>query len=559
MSAKKRRLIRSLLFCTAILVLLLPCSLLGADGDTEDELISQVVSSAQNNASGSDNNAMVVVDGRELFRLVGLQSYPAKKRTKKAAQRIKQLAKDPAFDPNTLTVNEKSGVYTIFGNGEAIVRITSEDVSLEGDFSADSFTEKYVLKQIVRAIEEYRFARQPDTLKKNLLKALVRTALLGITLYLLFWSFKKSDELLDRHFKRKIEVFESKSKRILKAKQIWNVLKYAINASRLVIVIAVIYIFLNFVLALFPWTRYFVFTLLSYTIGPVETLSAAFIDYLPSLFFLIIIYFVFRYLLVLAKAFFDQIDQGHLKIAGFETEWALPTYRIVRILVIILGIVIAYPYIPGSGSEAFKGVSILLGVLFSLGSSSLVANIIAGYTMTYRRAFKIGDRVKIGNYVGDVTDVRLMETHIRSLKNEEIVLPNSQILSGEVTNYSSLAAKEGLILHTTVGIGYEVPWRQVEAMLLMAAERTDGLMRKTEPFVLQKELGDFGVVYELNVFCRNVEKMPKIYSELHSNIQDTFNEYNVAIMTPHYVGDTEDAKVVPKEKWYVSPAYPPPK
>jgi len=201
----------------------------------------------------------------------------------------------------------------------------------------------------------------------------------------------------------------------------------------------------------------------------------------------------------------------------------------------------------------------LLGVLFSLGSSSLVANIIAGYTMTYRRAFKVGDRVKIGEYVGDVTDVRLMETHIKSLKNEEIVLPNSQILSGEVTNYSSLASKEGLILHTTVGIGYEVPWRQVEAMLLMAAERTDGLMRKTEPFVLQKELGDFGVVYELNVFCRNVEKMPRIYSELHSNIQDTFNEYNVAIMTPHYVDDTEDAKVVPKENWYASPAYSPPK
>jgi small-conductance mechanosensitive channel len=156
-------------------------------------------------------------------------------------------------------------------------------------------------------------------------------------------------------------------------------------------------------------------------------------------------------------------------------------------------------------------------------------------------------------------DVRLMETHLRSLKNEEIVIPNSQILSGEVTNYSNLAIKQGLILHTTAGIGYEVPWRQVKAMLLMAAERTEGIRRKPEPFVLVKELGDFGVVYELNVFCRNVEKMNQIYSDLHCNIQDVFNEYEVAIMTPHYVGDTEEPKTVPKDKWYASPAQPPAK
>jgi small-conductance mechanosensitive channel len=232
----------------------------------------------------------------------------------------------------------------------------------------------------------------------------------------------------------------------------------------------------------------------------------------------------------------------------------MPTYRIISILIIIMGIVAAYPYLPGSGSEAFKGISILVGVLFSLGSTSLIANIIAGYTMTYRRVFKVGDRVKFGEFVGKVTEVRLMGTHIRSVKNEEIVIPNSKILSGEVTNYSSLASKHGLILHTSVGIGYEVPWRHVEAMLVMAAERTDGLQRKSEPFVLQKELGDFGVTYELNVFCRSAENMAKIYSDLHQNIQDVFNEYNVAIITPHYVGDTEEPKIVPKEKWFASPA-----
>jgi small-conductance mechanosensitive channel len=283
-------------------------------------------------------------------------------------------------------------------------------------------------------------------------------------------------------------------------------------------------------------------------------LGQSFIDYLPSLFFLLIIYFLVRYLLGFTKAFFNQLSRGQFQISGFDAEWALPTYRIVRVLIIIIAVVVAYPYLPGSGSEAFKGISILVGILLSLGSTSLIANIIAGYTMTYRRAFRVGDRVKFGEHFGEVTDIRLMETHVRSLKNEEIVIPNSKILSGEVINYSSMASKHGLILHTTVGIGYEVPWRQVEAMLLMAAERTQGLPRKSEPFVLQKTLGDFGVTYELNVICRDAENMAQIYSDLHRNIQDVFNEYKVAIMTPHYVGDTEEPKIVPKDKWFDSPA-----
>ncbi|MCG6929655.1 MAG: mechanosensitive ion channel family protein [Desulfofustis sp.] len=502
---------------------------------------------------------MVVIDGRALFRLVGIPSYPAKKRAEKTVERIKQLAEDPSFDPNSLVVGEKDGVYTIFGNELAIVRITSADVLLEGDFSPEAFADKVVKKQIARAIENYRYERLPETIKLNVIKALVRTSALAVILLLLFWSFKITDKLLEQHFKRKIENLESKSKRILKAQQVWNVLKLGIRFTRVVIVLFLIYFFFNFVLDLFPRSRFIANTLLSYTIDPLRTLWHAFLDYLPSLFFLIIIFILFRYLIRVAKAFFNQIDRGQLKISGFDTEWALPTYRIIRILLVILGVVIAYPYIPGSGSDAFKGISIFAGVLLSLGSSSLIANIIAGYTMTYRRAFRVGDRVKIGAYVGDVMDVRLMETHLRSLKNEEIVIPNSQILSGEVTNYSNLAIKQGLILHTTAGIGYEVPWRQVKAMLLMAAERTEGIRRKPEPFVLVKELGDFGVVYELNVFCRNVEKMNQIYSDLHCNIQDVFNEYDVAIMTPHYVGDTEEPKTVPKDKWYASPAQPPAK
>jgi small-conductance mechanosensitive channel len=230
----------------------------------------------------------------------------------------------------------------------------------------------------------------------------------------------------------------------------------------------------------------------------------------------------------------------------------------VRILVVALAVVVAYPYIPGSNSEAFKGVSLFMGIIFSLGSSSLIGNLIAGYSMTYRRAFKLGDRVRIGQHVGEVSQMRLMVTHLRTPKNEEVVVPNSVILGAEVVNYSSLAREQGLILHTTVGIGYETPWRQVEAMLLEAATRTKGLLSQPPPFVLQTLLGDFCVTYEINAYCDTPHSMAGLYAELHRNILDVFNEYGVQIMTPAYENDTEQPKIVPVDQWYAAPAQRPP-
>jgi small-conductance mechanosensitive channel len=218
--------------------------------------------------------------------------------------------------------------------------------------------------------------------------------------------------------------------------------------------------------------------------------------------------------------------------------------------------VVAYPYIPGSSSEAFKGVSIFLGLVVSLGSSSVIANLMAGYTMIYRRAFKIGDRITVDNLTGDVIERRLMVTHLRTIKNEEIVVPNSTIINSNIINYSTLARSRGLILHTPVGIGYETPWRQVEAMLKLAAERTSGLVREPAPFVLQKSLGDFAITYELNAYCDNPHAMAQLYTAMHQNILDVFNEHGVQIMTPAYEGDPEKPKVVPKDQWYQAPATP---
>ncbi len=278
---------------------------------------------------------------------------------------------------------------------------------------------------------------------------------------------------------------------------------------------------------------------------------------LPSLAFLLVLFFLTRWTLRLVKLFFESVERRQVELANFEAEWAMPTYRIVRVAIAAFALVVAYPYIPGSQSAAFQSISLFLGVVFSIGSSSVVSNVIAGYSMTYRRAFHLGDRIQVGDIVGEVTEIRLQVTHLRSPKNEEVVMPNSVLLGSHVVNYSALARKRGLILHTTVGIGYETPWRQVEAMLLEAAERTPGLLREPKPFVLQKSLGDFCVVYEVNVYCDEPAQMPQLYTLLHQNVLDVFNEYGVQIMTPAYEGDPERPKLVPKEKWFAAPAQPP--
>jgi small-conductance mechanosensitive channel len=362
---------------------------------------------------------------------------------------------------------------------------------------------------------------------------------------------------LERRYHARIQQIEGRSLNIVKVEQIWRVLERLLNVAWGLALIVVIYVYLNYVLALFPWTRSLGRSLLSIAIDPLRTLGLGLLGIIPNLVFLAILVVVTRYSLKIIRILFDGLGSGTVRLNGFDPEWASPTYRLVRIVAIAGALVVAYPYIPGSESNAFKGVSLFIGIIFSLGSSSLMGNFIAGYSMTYRRAFKVGDRVKIGEHIGDVEQMRLMVTHLRTPKNEVVVVPNSMILANEVINYSSLAQERGLILYTTVGIGYETPWRQVEAMLLEAAARTRGLRRQPAPFVLQTGLGDFCVTYEINVYCDTPEAMAALYTELRRNILDVFNEYGVQIMTPAYEGDPEKAKIVPREQWYAAPARPP--
>jgi len=322
----------------------------------------------------------------------------------------------------------------------------------------------------------------------------------------------------------------------------------------LVSIIVLTVLYLRYAFALFPWTYGVAVNIDQWFFAPITVLWSGFVAKMPNLIFLAVLALVVRYALRLVYLFFVAIGEGKLEFKDFDPSWSEPTYKLVRVAIIAFALIVAYPYIPGSSSEAFKGVSIFFGVVFSLGSTSTISNLLAGYMMIYRRAFREGDVVKIAGLLGYVSRVRLQVTHLRNAKNEEIVIPNSTILAGEVINYSSLAKSDGLILHTTVGIGYETPWRQVEAMLIEAAERTEGIRKDSKPFVLQTALGDFAVTYEINVYCEEPRRMLRIYSALHGNILDVFNEYGIQIMTPAYEGDPDEPKIVPRDKWHTPPA-----
>lgn len=516
--------------------------------------IPEIITKTKLSYFGPITSAPVVVNGQVLFYLAGISSFPAKDRAKMIARRIEALAENAEFDPEMLRVEEGDDRYEIYTRtgGKPLVVIIQEDAELEGanlKVIADVFIQK--IKNVIKA---YRYDRQPEVLRANIYRALLRTFGLAITLFLVSWLFRKSDAWIEKRVKSRIQELETKSLRIIQAEQIWYVFRVGLRLMRVFTVLLIAWIFLDFVLDLFPWTRYFSNTAFGHIINPLQKMGLAVIGYIPNLIFLILLYYATRYVLKLVYQYFAAVQRGRIKLNSFDADWSLPTYRIVRVVVILLAVVLAYPYIPGSDSQAFKGISIIFGVLFSLGSTSVISNVIAGYTMTYRRAFHVGDRVKIGDTVGDVLEMRVLVTHLRSLKNEEVVIPNSTILNNEVINYSKLAAEQGLILHTTVGIGYEVPWRQVEAMLLEAAEQTEGIAKDPKPFVLQTALADFAVNYELNAYCKDEKRAMVLYSELHRNIQDVFNEYEVSIMTPAYEADTPEPKIVPRDQWYADPA-----
>jgi small-conductance mechanosensitive channel len=529
--------------------LALPAPVLAADERPAGESQSQ---SADSEAGAL--SAPVVIDGRTLFRVRGTSSFSAERRAAGIAARIKAVAADRTVSPDAVRAVETELGTAIFGGRERVMVVFDADAQLE------SLGRKTLAELLVRtmreAVADYRLARTRDALLRSAAYAAVATVLLAALVTLVVWVSRWAERVLEATYRQRVQSVGIQSFQLVRAEQIWVALHRGVVVARALVILGLAFVYLQYVLGVFPWTRGFSSQLLGLVLNPLATMGWGIVTVVPDLFFLTILFFITRYLLKIISMFFAAVGRGEVALSGFEQEWADPTYKLLRVAVIALALVVAYPYIPGSSSDAFKGISIFIGIVFSLGSSSTIANIIAGYTMTYRRAFRMGDRVKISGVTGDVIEMRLQVTHLRTIKNEEVIIPNSTILNNEVVNYSSLARTRGLILHTTVGIGYETPWRQVEAMLFLAADRTAEIKREPAPFVRQLALGDFAVTYEINVYCDNVQAMGRIHTALHENILDVFNEHGVQIMTPAYEGDPEEPKVVPKEQWFTAPARP---
>lgn len=357
----------------------------------------------------------------------------------------------------------------------------------------------------------------------------------------------------------KLRSLTIKNYELLSADRMTGALVLFTKVSRFILLIVVFYTYLGLTFNLFSFSQNWAKKLFDYVMTPLRTVWISVLDFLPNLFFIIVLMFVFRYLIKAVKFIFLEIDKGALRIEGFHQDWAIPTFKIVRFMILVLAAIIIFPYLPGSSSPFFQGISVFIGILFSLGSSSAIANMVSGVVLTYMRPFKIGDRVKIADTIGDVIEKTLLVTRVRTVKNVDITIPNSMVLGSHIINFSSSANDIGLILHATVGIGYDVPWKKVHELLIAAAKETEGVLADPPPFVHQKSLDDFAVTYEINVYTNKSNAMAGVYASLYAKIQDKFNEAGVEIMSPHYTALRDgNQTTIPRDylpKEYKAPSF----
>lgn len=502
------------------------------------------------------DTAPVTVDGQVLLRLRGASSYPAHERAARIRQRIEAAAADSGVAPGSVRAVARGDILLIMAGEHQLMAITGADARLEA-LSREDLARVHV-PRIAEAIVAYRAARSPAALRQSALLAAGSAFGAAVLVALLLWLGRGLERVAERRLASGAAGLSVRSVDLVRGDQLARaargVLRLAVGLAIAVVALG----WLDYALRQFPWTRGLSMGALNLLLDPLATMAVGLLQQIPKLMFLLVLFIVVRIVLRAVRLLFDALARGTLVVSDFESAWAEPTYKLVRLALLVLALVVAYPYIPGSHTDAFKGISILLGVLLSIGSSSAIANIVAGYMITYRRAFKLGDRVKIGDVSGIVTNVRLQVTHLRTPKNEEVTIPNAHILGVHVVNYSALAKTQGLIVGIQVGIGYEVPWRQVEAMLLLAAARTALALRDPAPFVHQRRLGDFAITYELNVYSDDAQAMHHLRTELHRQVLDVFNEHGVQIMTPAYEGDPESPKVVARRNWFEAPALRPP-
>jgi small-conductance mechanosensitive channel len=499
----------------------------------------------------------VTIKNETLFSVQGVLSFPAEARAAAITRRIHDLSKDVMFKPESISIADSANTTDIVAGDLILMSVTDEDAKLAGK------SRQELAKDYAERIRSVLIALRHEYSLKSLILggvyAVISTAALIFVFRFLGFLFSKLYRKLDSWRGTLIPSLRIQKFELLPADRIADFSIGAAKLLRFALILVVLYFYASLVLGFFPWTRGYAGILVGYVLSPLRVVADAVVAYLPNVFFIAVIVVISLYVTKFTRIIFTELGKQTITFPSFYPEWAEPTYKIVRFLILILTMIVIFPYLPGSESSAFKGISIFLGVLFSLGSTSAVANVVAGVILTYMRAFKVGDRVKIADTMGDVIEKTLLVTRIRTIKNVEITIANAMVLSAHIINFSGSAEQQGLILHTTVTIGYDAPWRTVHQLLVDAALVTGNILKEPKPYVFQTALDDFYVHYELNAFTDQPSRMAVTYSDLHMNIQDKFNEAGVEIMSSHYSSVRDgNHTTVPEDhltKDYVAPSF----
>lgn len=489
----------------------------------------------------------VVVEGDTLYYLFAKRGgHTPQQRAEMNAAAITELGKRFNLQPDSVYLESSDIVTDLMYGNKVLSSFTDQDGLWEG-CSRDQLA---VAKRKV-IVDKLKVMKDEHSLWQ-LGKRILYFILVIIGQYLLFklttWLFNKLKVRIQRLKDTKLKPISIQEYELLDTQKQVNLLVFLANLLRYAVMLLQLILTVPLLFSIFPQTKDLAYKLFSYIWDPIKSIFLGIVEYVPNLFTIFVIWLAVKYLVRLVHYLASEIQSERLKIGGFYADWAMPTFHIVRFLLYAFMIAMIYPYLPGSKSGVFQGISVFVGLIVSLGSSTVIGNIIAGLVITYMRPFKLGDRIKLNDTTGNVIEKTPLVTRIRTPKNEVVTIPNSFIMSSHTVNFSQSARDYGLIIHSEVSVGYDIPWRKTHQLLVEAALNTPGVVDDPRPFILETSLQDYYPVYQVNAYIKDANQLAQVYSDLHQNIQDRFNEEGIEIMSPHYIATRDgSATTIPKD------------
>ena len=476
----------------------------------------------------------VVFYGDTLFSIYSsLGPYDAYTRAEKLEESLKILYQKPFFFPDSVLVRDSNGFLNVTYQKEIVSGITITD-ALWANTTPENLAE--IQAQTIReAVVKHR---QQNSWKNNLFRIAELLIIIGLVTFIV-WIINRLFRLFKTLFltdkNRFLNGIKIRNYELIKKERVILFISKVLSVVKVILLLLLFVTVIPLVFNIFPSTQNWSEVIREWISDPIKKIWISFLNYFPKLITIIIILIITRYVLRLMRFFALEIERGALTMKGFYPEWAKPTYSLARFVFLMFALVVIFPYLPGSDSMAFKGVSVFLGVLISIGSSSAVANAVAGLVITYMRPFQPGDWIKTGDTTGIVIEKNALVTRLKTINNEDVSVPNSSVLSGATINYSSLGKTTGLVITAKIKVRYDYSHNLIEELLLQAAQRTKDISEKPYPYVFQLSLEEINVVYELNAFTFAPENMYFIKSDLIKNIQNVFRQAKVEIQSTQYV------------------------